>query len=263
MPSMLVECDRAVLLMVKNPLQLLYRDADLLVVHKPSGLLVHRSPIDRHETEFALQYARELNGGEHVYPVHRLDKPTSGLLVFARSAEVASALGQLMMTRQVQKTYLAVVRGWPQDAGSIDYPLRLEPADKRDTSEQPVQSAVSDYTCLARVELPVQVDRYPQTRYALVAVHPYEGRKHQVRRHLKQLDHPILGDIKHGKGPHNRYAESEFGRGLLLACVQMTFPHPDSGEPLTLNAPLEPRFAEVIRRWNWQQSLPMEWLQST
>lgn len=245
--------------MKTNPLKLVYCDEALLAVHKPSGLLVHRSPIDRHETEFALQYARELNGGEHVYPVHRLDKPTSGLLVFARSAAVASVLGEAMMSRQVHKVYLAVVRGWPQDVGCIDYPLRLEAVDKRDTSEQPIQSAVSDYACLARVELPVQVDRYPQTRYALVAVEPHEGRKHQVRRHLKQLGHPILGDIKHGKGPHNRYAEAEFGRGLLLACVQMTFPHPVSGEPLTLNAPLEPQFAEVIQRWHWTEQLPVAW----
>lgn len=246
--------------MKANPLRLIYRDEALLVVHKPAGLLVHRSPIDRHETEFALQYARELNDGEHVYPVHRLDKPTSGLLVFARSPEAATKLGEALMTRQVQKTYLAVVRGWPQAQGQIDYPLRLEAVDKRDTSEQPVQSAVSDYSCLARVELPIQVDRYPQTRYALVAVYPHEGRKHQVRRHLKQLGHPILGDIKHGKGPHNRYAEAEFGRGLLLACVQMVFLHPVCGELLTLNAPLESRFAELIRRWGWEQSLPVEWL---
>lgn len=246
--------------MKTNPLKLIYCDEALLAVHKPAGLLVHRSPIDRHETEFALQYARELNAGEHVYPVHRLDKPTSGLLVFARSPEAATKLGETLMARQVQKTYLAVVRGWPQAKGQIDYPLRLEAVDKRDINEQPVQSAVSDYSCLAQVELPVQVDRYPQTRYALVAIHPHEGRKHQVRRHLKQLGHPILGDIKHGKGPHNRYAEAEFGRGLLLACVQMTFPHPVSGEPLTLNAPLESRFAELIRRWNWAQNLPVEWL---
>jgi tRNA pseudouridine65 synthase len=245
--------------MKTNPLKLIYCDEALLVVHKPAGLLVHRSPIDRHETEFALQYARELNGGEHVYPVHRLDKPTSGLLVFARSPEAATKLGEALMARQVQKTYLAVVRGWPQAEGQIDYPLRLEAVDKRDTSEQPVQSAVSDYSCLARVELPVQVDRYPQTRYALVAVEPHEGRKHQVRRHLKQLGHPILGDIKHGKGPHNRYAEVEFGRGLLLACVQMTFPHPVSGESLTLNAPLESRFTRLIQRWDWVQHLPAEW----
>lgn len=241
--------------MTANPLKLLYQDEVLLAVHKPSGLLVHRSPIDRHETEFALQYARELNAGEHVYPVHRLDKPTSGLLLFARTPEAARSLGQAFMSRQVHKVYLAVVRGWPQDQGCIDYPLQLEAVDKQSQQVLPVQSAVSDYRTLARIELPVQVDRYPQTRYALVAMEPHEGRKHQVRRHLKQLNHPILGDIKHGKGPHNRYMETEFGRGLFLACVQMTFPHPVSGQQLTLNAPLEPRFAEVIRRWQWRDAL--------
>ena len=101
-------------MMKGNPLLELYRDEQLLVVHKPAGLLVHRSPIDKHETEFALQYARSLNGGEHVYPVHRLDRPTSGGLVFARDPETARSLGLAMMSGEVSKTYLAMVRGWPR-----------------------------------------------------------------------------------------------------------------------------------------------------
>ena len=114
-----------------NPLAELYRDEALLIVHKPAGLLVHRSPIDRHETEFALQYARSLNGGRRVYPVHRLDRPTSGVLVFARDPDTARALGQAMMAGRVRKTYLAVVRGWPAASGVIDHPLRDEPEDRR------------------------------------------------------------------------------------------------------------------------------------
>lgn len=120
---------------VKNPLTQIYRDQWLLVVHKPAGLLVHRSPIDQHETEFALQYARAMNGGEHVYPVHRLDRPTSGLLVFARDPQTASTLGKAMMAGEVSKTYLAMVRGWTPGQGFIDHPLREEPEDRRRKDE--------------------------------------------------------------------------------------------------------------------------------
>src|SRR5690554_5239678 len=103
-----------------NPLTEIYRDQWLLAVHKPAGLLVHRSPIDKQETEFALQYARALNGGEHVYPVHRLDRPTSGVLLFARDPDTARTVGQAMMAGEVSKTYLAVVRGWTPESGTID-----------------------------------------------------------------------------------------------------------------------------------------------
>ena len=102
-----------------NPLTEIYRDDWLLAVHKPAGLLVHRSPIDKHETEFALQYARAMNGGEHVYPVHRLDRPTSGVLLFARDPETARTLGLAMMAGAVSKTYLAMVRGWAPEQGVV------------------------------------------------------------------------------------------------------------------------------------------------
>ncbi|WP_416885727.1 pseudouridine synthase [Marinospirillum sp.] len=245
-------------MLTNQPLYCLYRDEALLVVHKPAGLLVHPSAIDRHETEFALHYAREL-AGQKVFPVHRLDKPTSGLLVFALSSQVASTLGQAMMAREVEKQYLAVVRGWPAAAGRIDHPLKRDPVNKQDRREQPIQSAVSDYQRLAQVELPIQVDRYPSTRYALVQIQPHEGRKHQLRRHLKHLGHPILGDVKQGKGPHNRYMEHTFGRGLWLACVQMRFAHPLTGAPLCLDAPLEARFTPLLQAWGWWDDVPSAW----
>ena len=144
--------------MTNNPLGLIYRDAHLLAVHKPAGLLVHRSPIDRHETEFALQYARELNEGEHVYPVHRLDRPTSGLLLFARNPETASVLGQAFMAGAVRKTYQAVVRGWTPESGVIDLPLRDKAMDKRDTREQVMREACTHYRRVAITELAVAIE---------------------------------------------------------------------------------------------------------
>lgn len=231
-----------------NPLSVLYRDEYLLIVHKPAGLLVHRSPIDRHETEFALQYARALNGGEHVYPVHRLDRPTSGILAFARDSDTARTLGLAMMAGDVAKTYLAMVRGWPPEQGEIDYPLREEPEDRRlKGMEQPVRNALTHYRTLATTEIPVKIEKYPTSRYAVVELSPKTGRKHQLRRHMKHINHPMIGDANHGRGRHNRYFAERFGEGrLMLAATMMAFRHPVSGEPLTVSAAPEASFLEVL-----------------
>ena len=231
-----------------NPLTEIYRDPWLLAVHKPAGLLVHRSPIDRHETEFALQYARALNGGEHVYPVHRLDRPTSGLLLFARDPDTARAVGQAMMAGEVAKTYLAVVRGWAPESGVIDHPLREEPDDKRKKHElQPVRDAVTHYRRLATTEIPVAIERYPTSRYSLMELQPKTGRKHQLRRHMKHISHPIIGDANHGRGRHNRYFAERFGEGrLMLAATNLTFRHPVNGDLVSLYASPERSFRTVL-----------------
>lgn len=243
-----------------NPLIPIYRDPWLLVVHKPAGLLVHRSPIDAHETEFALQYARALNDGGRVYAVHRLDRPTSGLLVFARDPETASTLGKAMMAGQVSKTYLAMVRGWTPADGCIDHPLRDEPEDKRRRNEpQPLREARTRYRRLATTEIPVEIEGYPTSRYSLVALYPETGRKHQLRRHMKHIGHPIIGDANHGRGRHNRYFAERFGRGrLMLAASGMTLPHPATGVQLSLHAEPEASFLEVLSLFG--DSLGERWI---
>jgi len=231
-----------------NPLTEIYRDPWLLAVHKPAGLLVHRSPIDKHETEFALQYARALNGGEHVYPVHRLDRPTSGVLLFARDPGTARTVGQAMMAGEVSKTYLAVVRGWTPESGTIDYPLKDEPEDRRlRGTEQPVREALTHYRRLATTEIPVEIEGYPTSRYSLVELYPKTGRKHQLRRHMKHINHPIIGDANHGRGRHNRYFAERFGQGrLMLAATELVLTHPVTGEELVLKAPPEQSFMDVL-----------------
>lgn len=231
-----------------NPLTEIYRDDWLLAVHKPAGLLVHRSPIDKHETEFALQYARAMNGGEHVYPVHRLDRPTSGVLLFARDPETARTLGLAMMAGAVSKAYLAMVRGWAPEQGVIDHPLREEPEDRRlKGQEQPVREALTRYRRLATTELPVAIERYPTSRYSLVELKPETGRKHQLRRHMKHINHPIIGDANHGRGRHNRYFAERFGQGrLMLAATELRLRHPVTDEPLCLKAHPESSFAQVL-----------------
>ncbi|MBS7326912.1 MAG: tRNA pseudouridine(65) synthase TruC [Thiopseudomonas sp.] len=233
---------------LQNPLTELYRDDWLLAVHKPAGLLVHRSPVDRHATEFALQYARALNGGAHVFPCHRLDRPTSGLLLFARDADTASALGQQMMNGQVRKTYQALVRGWPASQGEIDHALREHAIDRRRKDEaQPLRDAYTRFRCLAQVEIPVQVEGYPHSRYSLLELQPLTGRKHQLRRHMQHIAHPIIGDTSYGRTRHNQYFAQRFGFArLMLAATALEFTHPVSGEPLSLHCPPAADFMQVL-----------------
>ena len=219
-------------------LDILYLDDYLAIVHKPAGWLVHRTPLDKGETHFVLQTLRD-QIGQHVWPVHRLDKGTSGVLVFALSAEVARALGQAFETGEgLQKTYRAVVRGWPLDEGLIDHALKRMPDDMR-TERQEVQPAQSRFATLRRFELPLPQQGFGSTRCAEVALQPLTGRRHQLRRHMKHIAHPIIGDATHGKGPLNRAVGELLGhQRLWLHAHSLTLPHPVSGQPLRLVSPL-------------------------
>jgi tRNA pseudouridine65 synthase len=231
-------------------LEILFQDEHLVAVHKPSGLLVHRSALSRGEREFALQMLRD-QLGRHVHPVHRLDRATSGVLLFALDREVASRLAGMLARGEVEKTYLAVVRGHPPEQGEIDHPLVREPDEYEDASEVS-QPARTRFRRLDIVELPHRVDRYPTSRYALVELQPRTGRRHQLRRHLAHLRHPIVGDVNHGVGKHNRLFRKLFGcHRLLLCCVELRLAHPVTGATLRLTAPPEESFASVLRELGW------------
>jgi tRNA pseudouridine65 synthase len=244
---------------VEQPLEVIYRDDYLVAINKPGGLLVHRSPIDRHETRFALQLLRD-QLGQRVYPVHRLDKPTSGLLLFALSPDIARELSAQFADRSVSKDYLAVCRGYVPPEGVIDHALqdkydRL--ADRGSGRDLPSREAVTRFRTLATVEIPHQVDRYPQSRYSLVALRPVTGRKHQLRRHMKHIGHPIIGDAKHGKGVHNRFFQRQYDcRGLLLACIGLRVAHPVGGRELSLRAGLDDNWGRVLAAFDWTAAIP-------
>ncbi len=240
---------------MKETLPILYRDEHLIAIHKPSGLLVHRPVLDRHETRFAVQILRD-QIGQHVHPVHRLDRGTSGVLLFALDRDIGRQLGAQFEAEQVDKTYLAIVRGHPDECGCIDHPLTRQYDDYEfrppDTIGE-AQAAVTRYRRLAVAELPYAVDRYPSSRYALLELTPETGRRHQIRRHLKHIAHPIIGDATYGKGRHNRLFQELFGsHRLLLACLKMQLTHPVRGEPLTLSAPLTEDFSGVIAALGWK-----------
>ena len=244
---------------MSETLDVIYRDEYLIAIHKPAGLLVHRTVLDRNETRFAVQLLRD-QIGQYVYPVHRLDRGTSGVLLFALDKEIGKPVSAQFEAQQVDKTYLAVVRGHPPEAGSIAHALTRQYDDyefRSANASTEAQPAVTHYRRLAVTELPHQVDIYPTSRYALLELKPQTGRRHQLRRHLKHLAHPIIGDATYGKGRHNRLFQELFGcRRMLLACLEMQIAHPVSGLPLRLCAPLADDFVAVVESLGWTAALP-------
>ncbi len=242
-------------------LDILYRDEVMIAIDKPSGLLVHRTALDRQETEFAVQRLRD-QIGRRVWPVHRLDRGTSGVLVFALDAAAAHVLAQQFAQHLPAKRYLAVVRGHPPESGEIDHPLRriddaIDPRGAREGAE-PVaaQPAVTRYRRLAVAEMPVAIDRYPSSRYALVEAMPLTGRTHQIRRHLKHIAHPVIGDATYGKGAHNRYVAGLCGESrLLLACIHMHIRHPLSGADIELRCGPGTAFERLAEAFGWDAAV--------
>ncbi|MDH4105366.1 MAG: pseudouridine synthase [Gammaproteobacteria bacterium] len=230
----------------RETLPILYRDERLVVVDKPSGLLVHRSPIDRHETRFALQLLRD-QLGQRVYTIHRLDKGTSGVLAFGLDPDTAREYSALFAQREVVKTYVALVRGWPEAEGVIERPLAAVEDERSGPQDMRPRAAQTAYRRIATFELPVRVDRYPTSRYALVELNPHTGRRHQLRRHLSGASHPIVGDSTYGKGIHNRLFRELFGvQRLLLACTRLELPALGERGALRIEAPLAPEFAALL-----------------
>ena len=218
-------------------LRILYQDDYLVAVDKPPGLLVHRTGLDAGETQFALQLLRD-QLGRPVWPAHRLDKGTSGVLLFALDADTARLLGQAFEAPDaVQKSYLAVVRGWPSESGLIDHPLKRMEDDARPGREE-VQDAQTRYRTVERYELPLPQGNFPTMRCALVELQPLSGRRHQLRRHLKHIAHPIIGDATHGKGALNRALAGLLGvQRLWLHALRLELRHPVTGAPLSVDAP--------------------------
>jgi tRNA pseudouridine65 synthase len=214
-------------------LRILYCDSELIAVDKPAGLLVHASALDAHEKNNAVDLLRRQTG-EPVSPVHRLDKGTSGVLLFARGSQAARYWGAAFEQGVVRKRYLALVRGWPAAQGVIDHPLARDP--ELPSSGQLRLPATTRYTRLACFEWPFSADgRHPTSRYALVDAQPLQGRRHQIRRHFKHIAHPLVGDATHGKGAHNRAVAAWLGVGRLwLHAAELELPKAQG--PLVIRA---------------------------
>ncbi len=230
-------------------IEVVYEDDALLAVNKPAGLLVHRSAIAADERVFLLDQVREQVGAP-VFLAHRLDRATSGVLLLAKSREMAAELGRQFMARSIEKSYLAIVRGWPEAEGSIDYAL----PDSRERSAR--KAALTRWRTHATATVPIALGKYPEQRYALVEAFPETGRYRQIRKHFHHVSHHIVGDTSHGRGDHNRLWRMHFGvHRLLLHAWRLTFAHPIGGATLRLHAAPDAEFNRALAAMGWESAL--------
>lgn len=240
-------------------LEILYRDDFCVVVNKPAGMLVHRTELAKYETVFLMQTLRD-QIGRAVYPVHRLDRPTSGVILFAFSSSAARALSEQFEQREVCKTYWAIVRGWTDSVGCINHPLKEELdalADRLANADKAAQEAITDYRLIAQAELPFSTQaKFATSRYSCLEVVPQTGRKHQIRRHLKHIFHPILGDTTHGDLRQNQAVRQFCGVSrLMLHARSLQFFCLGKGEVQTVIAPVDQDWRRLVCAFAWDEIL--------
>lgn len=225
-----------------GPLEILFQCERLVAINKPNGLLVHRSPIASDADVFAVQLLRD-QLGRKVYPVHRLDRKTSGVLLFALDEVTNSEMQRKFMGGEIGKTYHAIVRGYTPDTGTIDYPL------KRDDGV--LQDAVTYFETLMRSEVPFAIGKHPTSRYSLVKLNPATGRMHQLRKHMAHILHPIIGDRPHGCNKQNRFFKEQLNMTqMMLHAISLEFVHPFTSESTYISAPCQLEFSRMLETLN-------------
>jgi len=250
---------------VKPEITILYQDDYLVAIDKPAGLFVHRSFMDKNEIYFALQLVRD-KIGQYVYPIHRLDRPTSGVLLFALTKEVARLMGQAfsenLTNKTIQKTYYALTRGHLVGEEFIDYPLKEKLdkiGDKYASQNKPAQEAQTYYQSIATASLPIALGKFDSVRYSLIKLLPVTGRRHQIRRHLAHLRHPIIGDINYGDNKQNPFFIKHFGfKRLMLIAKSLEFIHPINQEKVLISAPFDQQWQDVFQQLSWPNDISIQ-----
>lgn len=223
-------------------LEIIYQDEHIIAINKPHGLLVHRSSIAADAQEFALQLLRD-QINHWVNPVHRLDRKTGGVLLFALNKESEVLMQGLFSNNLIEKKYLAIVRGHTPDKQEIDYPLRKE--------NGVLQEAFTAYSTLTRSEIELAFGAHPSSRYSLVEAIPTTGRMHQLRKHFAHIHHPIIGDRPHGCNKQNKlFKETWNMTTMLLHASQVQFKHPLTQQEIVIQAPLQDEFIRVMNLLN-------------
>ena len=225
-------------------LEILYKDEQLVAINKPHGLAVHRSQYIGEADVYALQTLRN-QLEQYVYPCHRIDRKTGGVLLFALSKEGDSLMQQKFAQNLVKKKYLTIVRGYTEDSGIIDYPLTN---DKGKTQE-----AITEYKTINKVELDIPFGKFKTSRYSLVEVRPQTGRMHQIRKHFAHIDHPIIGDRPHGCNKQNRLFKERFNMNtMLLHASEISFTHPFTEKEIKITANLQSEFSRMMQFMGWE-----------
>lgn len=225
-------------------LDILYHDEDLVAINKPHGLLVHRSSIAKDATEFALQRLKS-QIGHHVSPVHRLDRKTSGVLLFALNKEAERAMHLLFQEGKVNKEYLAIVRGFSPEEMDINYALKKENGT--------LQEAHTAFKTLMSAELNIPLGKYATSRYSLIKACPTTGRMHQLRKHFAHIFHPIIGDRKHGCNKQNRFFKEQWEMTtMLLHASKLNFTHPITKQEVTISANVQAEFKRMMDLMGWE-----------
>lgn len=224
-------------------LEILYQDEYLVAINKPHGLAVHRSNYIGDADIFAVQELRD-QIGQYVYPCHRLDRKTSGVLLFALNEEVNSLMQKQFAENKVKKKYLTIVRGYTDDYGKIDYPLTNEKGK--------TQEAITEYKTQNRAELNIPLGKFKTSRYSLVEVMPQTGRLHQIRKHFAHILHPIIGDRPHGCNKQNKLFKEKFEMTtMMLHAQEIEFVHPISKKLIHIKADLHSEFVRIMNLMNW------------
>jgi len=235
-----------------EPLQVIYEDDDLIAINKPHGLLVHKTNLARDTKHFALQLLRD-QVGYRVYPAHRLDRKTSGVLLFAKSKEANAKMHKIFSDRKIKKNYLSIVRGWVSETETIDYPLAKEGSNI--TSEK-LQSAMTTYELINKYETPYGIGKYKTSRYSYIKLTPHTGRFHQLRKHMSHIFHPIIGDRPHGCNKQNRLWKHQIKIDtMLLHAESLSFIN-DSGEKIFIKAELSNSFIKAKKFLELNNILP-------
>ncbi|MDR6239843.1 pseudouridine synthase [Aureibacter tunicatorum] len=226
-------------------LEILHYDEHLIAINKPKGMLVHRSPLARQEKIFAMQTLRD-QVGHHVFPLHRIDRPTSGVLLFGTNKESATALQKSFEDKKVTKKYLALVRGFIDDVITINHPINNE-------YDETLRDAISQVKPLYQTEVNICTNpNFPTSRYTLAEAEPITGRTHQLRKHFAHIRHYIIGDKKHGDNKQNKAFMKHYNMNdLLLHSYHTIIPHPfNQEEKISIKAPLPKHFSEILQKIN-------------
>lgn len=219
-------------------LEILYQDEYLVAINKPHGLLVHRSPIAADASEFAIQLLRD-QLGQKVFPVHRLDRKTSGILLFALDENINVVMQRSFMNKVIEKKYLALVRGFTLQEGMIDYALT--------TDDGKVQDAITHYKTIKQFEISVPHGKHLTSRYSLVEINPETGRMHQIRKHLAHIFNPIIGDRPHGCNKQNKlFLETWNMNTMLLHAAELEFIHPVTKQKIVIQAEISSEFHRTL-----------------